>query len=40
MERGENVRAIRTKDLASGVYLIQLSTPEGQMRKKAMVVHE
>ena len=37
---GEHVKSIDTKSFSGGVYLIQLSTPEGQIRKKAMVVHE
>lgn len=37
---GEHVKTIETKAFAAGVYLIQLSTPQGVTRKKAMVVHE
>jgi hypothetical protein len=37
---GENVKEVQTKLLSAGVYLIQLSTPQGLVRKKAMVVHE
>lgn len=39
-ETGENVKTIATQSFSSGVYLIELSTPEGRVRKKAMVVHE
>jgi hypothetical protein len=37
---GEHMKAIETKQLSAGVYLIELSTPEGLVRQKAMVVHE
>jgi hypothetical protein len=37
---GEHVKAIETKLFSAGVYLIQLSTPEGLVRQKAMIVHE
>jgi hypothetical protein len=37
---GESVKQVDTKSLSAGVYLIQLSTPQGLVRKKAMVVHE
>ncbi len=39
-QSGENVKTLETKTLSAGVYLIQLSTPEGLVQKKAMVVHE
>ena len=37
---GEHVKTLDTKSLSSGVYLIQLSTPEGLVQKKAIVAHE
>ena len=37
---GEHIKAVATKSLSGGVYLIQLSTPQGLVRKKAMIVHE
>ncbi|MEX1238652.1 MAG: T9SS type A sorting domain-containing protein, partial [Cyclobacteriaceae bacterium] len=37
---GEHVKTIETKTMSAGVYLIQLSTPEGLVQKKAVVVHE
>lgn len=37
---GEDRKAVETKLFSAGVYLIQLSTPEGEVRKKAMIVHE
>jgi hypothetical protein len=37
---GEHMKAITSKSLSTGVYLIQLSTPQGTIRKKAMIVHE
>ncbi len=37
---GENVKEVQTKGLSAGVYLIALSTAEGEVRKKAMVVHQ
>jgi hypothetical protein len=40
MKAGEHMKTIETKSLSGGVYLIQLSTPMGMVRKKAMVIHE
>jgi hypothetical protein len=37
---GEHTKAIATKALSSGVYLIQLSTAQGLIQRKTMVVHE
>jgi hypothetical protein len=37
---GEHIKALETKSFSAGVYLIQLSTPEGVVRKKAIVAHE
>lgn len=37
---GEHLKPIETKSMSAGVYLIQLSTPEGLVRKKAIVIHE
>lgn len=37
---GERAKTIETKTLSTGVYLVQLETPEGPVRKKVMVVHE
>ena len=37
---GEHVKTVETKPFAAGIYLIRLSTPEGEFTKKAMVVHE
>lgn len=37
---GEHVKTIETKSLSGGMYLIQLSTPRGIVRKKAMIVHD
>lgn len=39
-EVGENVKSLPTKDLSSGVYLVQLSTSRGVIQKKVMVVHD
>ncbi|HEU5291042.1 MAG TPA: T9SS type A sorting domain-containing protein, partial [Cyclobacteriaceae bacterium] len=37
---GEQIKTISTSELTSGVYLIQLSTPDGKIaRRKIMVVH-
>lgn len=40
VKTGEHVKAVDTKGLPSGVYLIQVSAPEGLVQKKVMVVHE
>jgi hypothetical protein len=37
---GQHLKTIETKNLSGGVYLIQVETAEGMVRKKAMVVHE
>ncbi|MEX2234943.1 MAG: T9SS type A sorting domain-containing protein [Cyclobacteriaceae bacterium] len=37
---GEHIKTLETKSFSAGVYLIQLSTPEGVVRKKAIVAHE
>jgi hypothetical protein len=37
---GEHTKTIETKTFSSGVYLIQIETESGLIRKKAMVVHE
>jgi hypothetical protein len=37
---GEQTKTIETKSFSSGVYLIQLETEKGIVRKKAIVVHE
>ncbi|HEY9487157.1 MAG TPA: T9SS type A sorting domain-containing protein, partial [Chryseosolibacter sp.] len=37
---GEQEKTLETKPLSAGIYLILLSTPEGLVRKKAMIVHE
>lgn len=37
---GEDRKVIETKSLPTGVYLIELLTPEGRTRKKVMVTHE
>ena len=37
---GEQIKTLETKTLSAGVYLVQLSTPDGLVRKKAMVMHE
>jgi hypothetical protein len=37
---GESVKRLDTKSLSSGVYLIQLSTPDGLVQRKAIVAHE
>lgn len=37
---GEHIKAVGTKLLSGGVYLIQISTPQGSIQKKALVVHE
>jgi len=37
---GEHMKTLRTKEFSAGVYLIQLSTPEGIVRKKAIIVHD
>ena len=40
LKAGENTKTLSTKELSAGVYLIELSTPEGIVRKKAMIIHE
>jgi hypothetical protein len=37
---GEHSKAVATKALSSGVYLIQVSTAQGLVQRKAMVAHE
>jgi hypothetical protein len=37
---GEGMRTLRTKDFSAGVYFIEISTADGIIRKKAMIVHE
>lgn len=37
---GEHMKTLSTKGLSTGIYLIQLSTPEGVVRKKAIIVHD
>ncbi|MBX2967035.1 MAG: Ig-like domain-containing protein [Cyclobacteriaceae bacterium] len=37
---GEQQKTIDTSELAAGLYILQLSTPQGVVRKKVMVVHE
>jgi hypothetical protein len=37
--KGQRTQIIRTKELAAGVYLMQLDTPEGRVMKKVIVVH-
>lgn len=39
-QTGEHMKSLSTKGLSAGVYLLQLSTPEGVVRKKAIVVHD
>ena len=36
---GEHMKTLSTKGLSAGIYLIQLTTPEGVVRKKAIIVH-
>ena len=40
LRSGESMKTLSTKELSAGVYLIELSTPEGIVRKKAMIIHE
>lgn len=40
LQPGEHVKTIASKSFSAGVYLIQLSTPQGTIRKKLMIVHE
>jgi hypothetical protein len=37
---GENRKIITTKELAGGVYILEIETPKGVIRKKIMVVHD
>lgn len=39
IEKGQQTKTINTQDFAPGVYLIQLETDKGTVRKKVMVVH-
>jgi hypothetical protein len=39
IEKGQQSKAVSTEELAGGVYLIQLETDKGTVRKKVMVVH-
>ena len=39
-EKGENTRTMNTSELSGGVYLIQIETEKGVLRRKVMVLHE
>ena len=39
IDKGQQSKTIGTQELAPGVYLIQLETDKGVVRKKVMVVH-
>jgi hypothetical protein len=39
IEKGQQSKTVNTQDFAPGVYLIQLETDKGTVRKKVMVVH-
>ena len=39
IDKGQQSKTINTQDFAPGVYLIQLETDKGTVRKKVMVVH-
>jgi hypothetical protein len=39
-EKGETTKTIATESLAGGVYLIQIETDKGVLRRKVMVVHK
>lgn len=39
IDKGQQSKTVHTQDLAAGVYLIQLETEKGTVRKKVMVVH-
>jgi hypothetical protein len=38
--KGQQNKTIHTKDLAAGLYILQLETGKGMVRKKVMVLHE
>jgi hypothetical protein len=39
-DKGEYVKNISVKDFAAGVYIIELATSKGMIRKKLMVIHD
>jgi Secretion system C-terminal sorting domain len=39
IDKGQQSKTVNTQDFAAGVYLIQLETEKGMVRKKVMVVH-
>jgi hypothetical protein len=39
IDKGQQSKTVNTQDFAPGVYLIQLETDKGTVRKKVMVVH-
>jgi hypothetical protein len=40
LEKGDSEKTIATNALAGGVYLIQIDSPKGALRKKVMVLHQ
>ena len=38
-EKGEQVKIVTTKDFAGGLYIMQLETSKGIVRKKMMILH-
>jgi hypothetical protein len=39
-EKGETTKSIGTENFAAGVYLIQIESEKGMLRRKVMVVHK
>jgi hypothetical protein len=40
LEKGETTKTLVTQDYAAGMYLVQVQTPVGLVRKKVIVLHE